>query len=177
MACLTTLNGIARDCARSMGGLKKIWIAPYVEGAAVLAESGDQVISSLKEGTAAGFKAYWFARNTASLTSKLNKDNTNGTSYVSSEIVLQFNRMDATKRLEIEALATGEVMIIAQDNNGEAWFLGFDAPVEASDGSGQTGLVRTDGNFYSITFTDESLGYPYSVADSIVKTLPEVDVK
>lgn len=177
MACLTTLNGIARDCAHNIGGIKKIWIAPYQEGVATLAQSGDQKISGLAEGAAAKFAAYWFARNTASMTSTLNKDNNSGTSYVSTELVMQFNKMEASKRLEIEALSTGDVMVIAQDNNGTAWFLGFDAPVEASAGTGQTGAAKADGNFYNITLSDESFGYPYEVSDDIVKTLPEVAVK
>lgn len=177
MSCLTTLNGIARDCAHNIGGIRKIWIAPYVEGAAKLADSGDQKISTLAEGAAAKFAAYWFARNTASMTSTLNKDNSNGTSYVSTELVMQFNKMEASKRLEIEALSTGDVMVIAQDNNGTAWFLGFDAPVEATAGSGQTGAAKSEGNFYNITLTDESFGYPYEVDENIIKTLPEVDVK
>lgn len=177
MACTVTLNGLKRDCSSNIGGLKKVWIAPYVENAAVFAAEDDQVISTIAgtTGEQKTFKAYAFARNTASMTSTLNKDLSNGTSYVSTEIVLQFNKMEAAKRLEIASLAVGDVMLIVQDNNGKIWFLGKDAPVEASTGVGQSGAAKSEGNFYNITLTDESFGFPYEVKADVIKDLESAD--
>lgn len=166
MACSITLNGIQKDCKNNIGGLSKVWIAPYTAGAATVDSDKISAISNI-----AAFKGYEFSRNTASMTSTLNKDLTNGTSYVSTEIVLQFNRMETAKRIEVEALSVGDLQIIVRDNNGIYWFLGYDAPVEATTGTAQTGAAKTDGNFYNITFTDESFEYPYEILDTALTEL------
>lgn len=166
MACSITLNGIQKDCKNNIGGLSKVWIAPYTAGAATVDTNKISAISNL-----AAFKGYEFSRNTASMTSTRNKDFTNGTSYVSTEVVLQFNRMETDKRIEVEALSVGELQIIVRDNNGIYWFLGHDAPVESTAGTAQTGAAKTDGNFYNITFTDESFEYPYEILDTVLDEL------
>lgn len=143
-----------------------MWIAPYTAGAATVDTNKISAISNI-----ASFKGYEFSKNTASMTSTLNKDLTNGTSYVSTEIILQFNRMETEKRIEVEALSTGDLQIIVRDSNGIYWFLGYDAPVEASAGTAQTGVAKSDGNFYNITFTDESFEYPYEILDTALTEL------
>lgn len=166
MACSITLKGIQKDCKHNIGGIRKVWIAAYVNGAATVDAGKISAISNV-----ADFKGYEFSKNTASMTSTLNKDLTNGTSYVSTEVVLQFNRMETEKRLEVETLSIGDLQIIVKDNNGMYWFLGNDAPVEASAGTGQTGAAKADGNFYNLTFTDESFEYPYEILDTVVADL------
>ena len=98
-ACSITLNGIIKDCKNNIGGIRKVWIAPYTAGAATVDSNKISAISNL-----AAFKGYEFSKNTASMTSTRNKDMTNGSSYVSTELVLQFNRMETEKRIEVEAL-------------------------------------------------------------------------
>lgn len=166
MSCSITLTGIQKDCKNNIGGISKVWIAPYTAGAATVDTGKINAISNI-----ADFKGYAFSRNTASMTSTRNKDFTNGTSYVSTEVILQFNRMETDKRIEVEALSVGELQIIVRDNNGIYWFLGLDAPVESSAGTAQTGAAKTDGNFYNITFTDESFEYPYEILDTALTEL------
>ena len=66
-------------------------------------------------------------------------------------------------------------MVIVKDNNGVYWFLGYDEPVNATAGGGQTGQAKTDANQYTITLTDESHELPYEVSktfgDSLTKEL------
>ena len=79
--------------------------------------------------------------------------------------------MDTTKRIEISALAQGELAVIVKDANGAYWFLGKDAPVKASAGDGLTGTARADRNGYSITLQDNSLELPLEVDAEIVDDL------
>jgi hypothetical protein len=77
--------------------------------------------------------------------------------------------MEATKRAEIQALLQGEVQVIAVDNNGESWFLGYDTPVVAiGSQNAQSGAAKTEANQYSITLQDESALLPYSFESSSV---------
>ena len=69
------------------------------------------------------------------------------------------------------ALAVGELVFIVKDSNGKFWYLGMDEAVTASAGSGQTGQAIGDGNFYSITFTDNGNSWPLEVLPSVAKSL------
>jgi hypothetical protein len=121
--------------------------------------------------SSAKFHRYQLPRNTGSLSSNYTIDDTTGAKFVASDLVLQVNRMDTAKRIEISALAQGELAIIVKDANGAYWFLGKDAPVKASAGDGLTGTARADRNGYSITLQDNSLELPLEVDAEIVDDL------
>jgi hypothetical protein len=166
MSCNQTIAGIARDCAPSMGGIKRAWIANYDDVAAVT-ESTDKV-SGLTMESGKTFKEFAFRKGTSSFTSTLNVDPANGVSYVSTEINLVFSKMETTKRVELAALAVGELAVIVEDMNGVLWYFGKDEAVVASAGDGQTGVARTDRNGYSITLMDNALSFPLeATADAL----------
>lgn len=167
MSCTQTLGGILRDCAPSMGGIAEAYIANHAEVTNV-EMTGDK-ISAI---TAAGkFKQYAFRPETSQFTSTLNKNIQNGTTYVSTEIALVFNRMETAKRIEVAALALGELAVIVKDNNGIYWYFGYDEPVHQTAGDGQTGTARADRNGYSVTLQDNSRTYPYEVEPSVIEGL------
>ena len=74
-----------------------------------------------------------------------------------------FNRMETTKRIEITALAQGELVVIVKDANGLYWLLGEYEPVVISAGDGLTGTARADRNGYSITLQDNSPEMPSEI--------------
>ena len=168
-----SLSGLTLDCETSKGGIRKVWIANYSEAAAaVVAAAADSASSvSLTAITAADSGVTWhpyeFRRGTGSMTSTLNVDNANATNYVSTELVLQFGRMEAKKRAEMRALSLNDCMCIVQDMNNKVWFLGFSAPVNASAGTGQTGQAVSDANMYQITLTAADDSYPMEVVDGV----------
>ena len=168
MSCTQTINGLARDCQGNMGGLKKVYIAPYDEGRTIATSSGE--IATYTAGTgAANYKAFNFRPGAASMTSTSQIDAVSGVSMVQTQLVMNFGRMDAVKRAEIQALLQGEVQVIAIDNNGESWFLSFDNPVVAvGSQNAQTGAANTEANQYSITLQDNSKALPYSFADATI---------
>ena len=117
------------------------------------------------------FKSYYFNRNTGSMTSNYTLDPATGVRYVTTDLVLQFNRMETTKRIEVTALAQNELALIVKDANGKYWLLGKDEPVMATAGEGVTGTARGDRNGYGITLQDTSLEMPYEVDAAIVAAL------
>ena len=161
MACSQTLTGLLNDCAASMGGIVEAYIANHADVASVTLTSGQ--VTAITMETSKKFQKYTFARNTGSLSSNYQIDDANGSKFVQSDLVLQFNRLDSTKRVEISALAQGELAVIVKDANGEYWYLGLDAPVRASAGDGLTGTARADRNGYSITLQDNSLDLPANI--------------
>lgn len=161
MACNQTLSGLANDCATSMGGIVRAYIINWDDVTGVTESEG--VINAITLGESKKFKEYYFKRNTGSFTSTLNVDAANGVNYVSTDIVLQFTRMETAKRIEIAALAVNEVALIVLDANGRYWYFGKDNPVTATAGTGQTGTAVGDGNFYQITLQDTSSSFPLEV--------------
>ena len=172
MACNSiTLSNIARDCEANVGGIKKVWLTNYADAmfSATTDASGMTEIVSVKSGTT--WYTYEFRKGTGSLTSNLNVDEAAGTNFIQSDLVMQFSRMETSKRMAIAALAVDEVCAIVLDCNGKYWALGFDEPVTSSAGVGQTGTARTDSNNYQITLSDFSKSYPYEVKASVVEGL------
>lgn len=170
MACnLQTLSGLARDCNPSMGGIVEVYIANHDDVSEVKVTTDK--ISAITMAASAKFKKYMFTRNSGSLTSTYTFDKANGVQYVTSDLVLVFNRMETTKRVEISALALNDLAVIVKDANGKYFYLGYDEPVCASAGDGQTGTARSDANRYSITLQDNSADMPYEVDAAIVDAL------
>lgn len=152
-----------------MGGIVEALIANHADVSAVTETAGK--ITAISMASSAKFHRYQLPRNTGSLSSNYTIDDTTGAKFVASDLVLQVNRMDTAKRIEISALAQGELAIIVKDANGAYWFLGKDAPVKASAGDGLTGTARADRNGYSITLQDNSLELPLEVDAEIVDAL------
>ncbi len=154
MSCVQTLSGITRDCLPNIGGIARVWLANYANVASLTESSG--AITAISMSNSEKFKEYQFARNTASLSSNYAVNAENGTAFVESDLVMVFNRMDTAKRLEINAMAQGELVAIVEDNNGTKWYLGHDNPITLSAGDGLTGTARADRNGYSSTLHDVS---------------------
>lgn len=169
MACNQTLSGLVRDCAPSMGGIVEVLLANF-ESVTGVTVSSDKV-SAITMASSAKFKKYSFARNTGSLSSNYTIDQATGVRFVASDLVMQFNRMETAKRVEISALAQNDLVAIVKDANGKYWFLGKDEPVSATAGDGLTGTARGDRNGYSITLQDNSLEMPYEVDEDIIDDL------
>lgn len=169
MACNQTLSGLVRDCAPSMGGIVEVLIANFDDVSGVT--TSDNKVSAITMASTAKFHRYSFARNTGSLTSNYTIDQTTGANFVTSDLLMVFNKMETAKRVEISALAQNDLAVIVKDANGKYWYLGMDEPVKASAGDGQTGTARPDRNGYSITLQDNSKEMPYEVVDTIIDAL------
>lgn len=137
-----------------------VYIANYSDVSGITITDGEVTAITMASGQT--FSKYYFRRNTASMTSTLNVDVTNG-STVSTDVVLSFLRQETAKRLEISALSIGELILLVEDANGKVWYLGKDMPVMASAGGAESGTAYTDGNRYTITLQDNSMDYPYEV--------------
>lgn len=168
MACTQTISGLARDCATNVGGVKAVYIAPYDPARSITITSG--AISTYTAGTgASNYMRFNFRKGAASFTSTSQIDAVSGVNMVQTQLVMNFGKMETTKRTEIQALLQGEVQVIVVDNNGESWLLGFDAPVVAIGAqNAQTGAAMTEANQYSITLQDDSSALPYAFTDASV---------
>lgn len=152
-----------------MGGIVEVLIANKEDVTDVTVTTGE--VTAITMGTSKKFKKYEFARNTGSLSSNYTIDPSTGVRFVTSDLVLMFNRMDTQKRVEISALAQNDICIIVKDANGKYWYLGYDEPVNATAADGLTGTARADRNGYSVTLQDNSHELPYEVDPDIIDAL------
>ena len=185
--CDITLNGLAQACDASVGGIKNVYLAKFddvvVAKAGVEAGELDMTITEQTHPTAditvktsaTKFQRYYVRRGSSSMTSTLTVDDANGVSYVSTDLVLTFAKMDKEKRAEIEALTVkaADLAVIVEDANGQRWYLGAGNPVLRSAAAGQTGQAMGDANNYSITLNDTSAYWPIPIKgdiDSIIES-------
>lgn len=171
MACIQTLSGLAKDCAANMGGIVEVYIANFDDVASKTLTTSQ--ISAISMASGATFKKYSFSKNTGSLTSTYTIDPASGVRFVTSDLVLQFNRMETAKRIEVVALSLGDLAVIVKDANGKYWYLGYENPVNASASDGQTGTARADANRYAVTLQDESSEMPYEVLASVIEGITD----
>ena len=173
MACSQTLSGITLSCDTSKGGIIEVYIVTWNElsgGTSAYGVSGN-VVTAITLTTSATWKKYEFKKNTGSMTSTLNVDDANGVNYVSTDLVLQFNRMETSKRIEMAALSVSDLAVVCRDANNKYWLLGYNEPVSATAGTGQTGTARTDGNFYQITLQANDDSYPMELGPAAIASL------
>lgn len=169
MACSVTLScyGVG-DCFSSKGGIKTVWAGVYQ----------DDAFTYTTEGEVSGFASgvVWYKqelrRGTGSMTSTYNYDEANGASFVQTDAVFQYGKMDKNNRIQMNALSKGDLILVVLDQNGEYYALGTQEPVKATAGTGQTGTARTDGNYFEITLSDFRDDYPPHLNESAIALLP-----
>ena len=169
MACSITMTGIAAECKDSIGGIKAAYIAEHADVRSLNEEMG--VITAITMATGKTFKPFVFRKETGNFTSTINSDDAAGTTFVQSEIVLQFTKQETAKRLEIAALMVGNCAVIIEDGNGKCWFFGEDFPVVLTAGSAASGTAMGDFNGYNITLTDKSKALPKEVSANVIAGL------
>lgn len=171
MSCTSIkLKELVRDCDANVGGIRRVWLAIYQDNSFKIGKdsgSDDDVVTGIT--TTEEWYKFEFRKGAGSMTSTLNVDQTTGLNYISTELALTFSRMESAKRASMAALAVAETVGIVEDANGNFWALGVDGPVQASAGTGETGSARGDANQYTITMTDESSSWPYSISKEVVE--------
>ena len=140
-----TLSGIKSVCEGSIGGIKRVLIALYQDN--IYTMSGETVVGVASATT---WYAYDFKPQVSNFTSTLTKTDAGGV-YVETDINLVFARMNAVKRIEMNALALDDMAVVVIDNNGEYHAFGRWLPVTTSAGTGETGTAYGDSNQYTVT--------------------------
>lgn len=174
MACKSfTLSGIALPCKDNMGGIKEVYIAKSsdivdIEMNKDAKSDVDASIKNIVLSETGQFHTYRFRKGTANMTSTAASDEAIGNFSVTTELALQFSKMETSKRLEIMAMCLEDVVVIVNDFNGRYWYLGYDFPVTVTAATAQTGTAATDLNGYNVTLYDTSAEFPFEVPEDMI---------
>lgn len=162
MACIQTLNGILASCDTNLAGIKEVFLGNY-GGFHPVVNEAQHKISGLTADSGFTLYKYEFAKQTGSLTSTVTIDETNGVRYYTHALNLQFNKLEGTKHVEIEALAAGQLVGIVHDNNDKYWYVGYDSYLSATETTAQTGQSFGDLNGYTTAMSAMSAHLPYEI--------------
>ena len=171
------LTTIDTACGSNLPSIKRMWIGNfgslstveynYVTG--VTDGDGKQVVENVKNlaiDTTAEAPQYWveynFRKNTCSAGSEMTV-NDNGTHYFTNTVNMVFAKQDTPKRLNIEAIASGDVAVIYEDGNGKYWLMNPNDEVNLSTATAETGTAVGDANQYTLTLSQNSANMPFEI--------------
>ena len=168
MSCLpVSFNGVALDCG-NVGGIRTLYIADVLNVDAVTALDGEITAITMKE--AEKFKKFEFRKGNANFASSGSRDDSAGTSFVETVTSASFNHMETAKRKEMQGLATANTYVIAVDENGKAWFIGYNS-YNGGTVNANTGSAMSDANNYEVTLTSSTVELPMEVASAVLETV------
>lgn len=149
MACNLSA-GIQLGCRDNTGGLKTLWITDYTNVTSITSSTGDTITAISGTGT---FYEFQLIRTSSQLTETVNASLENGTVFYQGEVVTYFNKLSQDKRNILKTLAQSQQLaIVAEDNNGQYFYLGQTYGCFISAGTSVTGKALGDQNGYNMTF-------------------------
>lgn len=174
MGCLSnfTLKGITLDCNPVLAGIKRVYLG-YNDQLTITPDTENQTATIAAKSGATGAKlyAYDIVANTGGLTSTVTKNEQNGTRYYTNTIAMQFNRLEAKKHLEVQAMAAEALVAIVETNDGKYWVVGADSYLSATESNVQTGSSFDDLNGYTISLAARSAYLPFEIQYSDFESL------
>lgn len=168
------LSSITTSCGSNIPSIKQMWIGnfgsvtptyTYVTG--VTDADGNQVIESvtalaLDNTTPEYWVEYAFRKNTCSASSEMTI-NDNGSHYFTNALNMVFAKQDTNKRLNVEAIASGDCSCIYLDGNGKYWLMNLDAEVTLTSATANTGTAVGDSNQYELVLSQDAATMPIEI--------------
>ena len=190
MACTTYLTGFSTSCGSNLPAIKKLYIGTFEsakftytyqqngEAQDVLDADGNKIIEAVSGATLNSGADKWvefqFRKNSSSMDTEMTV-NDNGSHYYTNSATCTFARIDNSKRLSLESVASGECSMIIVDSNNQTWLVGVENPVSLTTLSASTGTAIGDSNQYSVTLAAEERTMPLLIeadqAQTVINTL------
>lgn len=190
MACTTYLTGFSTSCGSNLPSIKKLYIGTFEsakltytyqqnsQSQDVLDADGNKIIEAVSGATLNSGADKWvefqFRKNSSSMDTEMTV-NDNGSHYYTNSVNCTFAKIENSKRLSLESVASGECSMIIIDSNNQTWLIGAENPVSLSTLTGSTGTAIGDSNQYSVTLSAEERTMPILIqadqAQTIINTL------
>lgn len=155
MSCSIT-SGLTLGCKDSQGGINYLYIADLPSYDTITTDADGKITSLDASGAPATINWYKFEvpKQTSSLTESITADNAAGTVFYQQDVLMVFNKMQASTRDQIQLLAQNPKLLVAvKDGNDRFWIVGVTRGAEVSAGSVGTGVAYGDRNGGEITIT------------------------
>ena len=193
MACTTYLTGFSTSCGSNLPSIKKLYVGTFEsstftytyqqnsEAQDVLDADGNKIIEAVSGATLKSGADKWvefqFRKNSSSMDTEMTV-NDNGSHYYTNSATCTFAKIENSKRLALQSVASGECSMIIVDSNNQTWLIGADNPVSLTTLTSSTGTAIGDSNQYSVTLAAEEPTMPLLIesdqAQTIINTLTGV---
>ena len=193
MACTTYLTGFATSCGSNLPSIKKLYVGTFEsstftytyqqnsEAQDVLDADGNKIIEAVSGATLKSGADKWvefqFRKNSSSMDTEMTV-NDNGSHFYTNSATCTFAKIENSKRLALQSVASGECTMIIVDSNNQTWLIGAENPVSLTTLSGSTGTAVGDSNQYSVTLSAEEPTMPLLIeadqAQTVINTLTGV---
>ena len=193
MACTTYLQGFATSCGSNLPSIKKLYIGTFEsstftytyqqnsEAQDVLDADGNKIIEAVSGATLKSGADKWvefqFRKNSSSMDTEMTV-NDNGSHFYTNSATCIFAKIENSKRLALQAVASGECTMIIVDSNNQTWLIGSENPVSLTTLTGSTGTAIGDSNQYSVTLAADEANMPILIeadqAQTVINTLTGV---
>ena len=190
MACTTYLTGFSTSCGSNLPSIKKLYIGTFEsanftytyqqngESQDILDADGNKIIESVSGATLNSGADKWvefqFRKNTSSMDTEMTV-NDNQSHYYTNSATCIFSKIENSKRLSIESVASGECTMIIVDSNNQTWLIGAENPVSLTSLTASTGTAIGDNNQYTITLSANEKSMPILIekeqAQTVINTL------
>ena len=190
MACTTYLTGFSTSCGSNLPSIKKLYIGTFEsstftytyqqngEAQDVLDADGNKIIEAVSGATLKSGADKWvefqFRKNSSSMDTEMTV-NDNGSHYYTNSATCTFAKIENSKRLALQSVASGECSMIIVDSNNQTWLIGSENPVSLTTLTGSTGTAIGDSNQYSVTLSADEPTMPILIeadqAQTIINTL------
>lgn len=158
MSCKSLyLDDILDDCGNVAGGITDVWVANFddfeytIEADSSVNPGVVTAITRTDEDSSVNFKHWEFKEETGSFTSTANPNVQQGSNFYSNDVVLQFSRATAKKRLQMKSAVVTASTVIVRDVNNTMRVIGSDRPVRGNAATYTTGTAMTDFSGYNLT--------------------------
>jgi hypothetical protein len=169
--CCGKLTGIAEQCVTEMAGINSVFIACWQDvQKPTLGTTGEitSIIGS-PNGATPVWKVYHFQSDTSNVVSTGTRQN--GNASVSSVVTLQIQGITAVALNEINELRKSGLAIIAEFCSGVYTYFGFYRPCFLTGDVMNSGTAFSDFQGFDLTFTENSMEYPYILSKAAVTQL------
>jgi hypothetical protein len=170
MSCSVTA-GLTLGCKDSQGGINYLYIADLPTYDTITTDVDGKITSLDLSGSAVTINWFKFEvpKQTSSMTETINADNANGTVWYQQDVLMVFNKMQASTRDQIRLLAQNPKLLVAvKDANDKFWVVGVTRGAEVSAGSMTTGTAYSDRNGGEITISGMEPDPSYEAVASFV---------
>ena len=147
------MAGRGVGCKDALGGIKRIYVAEWVDGIWEDIASGEVAGST----AAITFYTYDMTRGSGSLNQTITSDLAAGTVFFDQVCSVTFNKAAASDITEISNLVKGRMAVLVEDNNGNWFVMGHQNGVEVSGGTAQTGTAAGDQNGFTLEFSAQEV--------------------
>lgn len=169
MSCNLTKGRQLSGCYENLGGLKRIYIGNMDDIDSTTVGSDNKITGITLSGTDTNLYKFDLHEkaSTDEFNETLNFEIDNSSKSYTQELTLLFNKVAADERDLIKTMASTNVVVIAEDNNGVRWLMGKERGAHLSSVEHGSGAELTARNGATLTLTAEEPDPMYVVGSDV----------